>query len=467
MWFFINFVFLFTLVIFICYFVLGYFSVKKLRNYLRKNSYVDYNAVATSPLSPSVSIIAPAYNESANIIDSVKTLMKLHYRNFEVIIVNDGSTDDTFKLLKDTFKLSKANYFFEYRIPCKKIKGIYKSRNKEFSKLTVVDKVNGGCKADASNAGINICRNDLVLIMDADCVIEPDSITKLVKPFLEEKDKKVIGTGGVIRIMNSCEVENGVIKKINLPQKFLPRWQALEYTRAFLLGRMAWSQLDGLLLISGAMGLFDREILINSGGYDTKAIGEDMEMVIRMRRYMAEKDEKYEVTYIPDPLCWTEVPSDYKSLESQRARWARGLVYALRKHKVMFLNKKYGKLGLLGYPFWLFFEWLAPLLAFVGFGFTIYLAATGLINWGFFGLLYLFIYAFAVFMSSWSVLFEELTFHKYERKRDVIKLLAVAFVEPLIYPMIAWFSVKGNWQYIRGVEGWGTIVKKGTGNNGK
>jgi len=461
MWFFINFVFLFTLVLFVSYFGLGYFSVKKLRRYLRKNSYVNYNSVATSPLSPSVSIIAPAYNESANIIDSVKTLMKLHYRNFEIIIVNDGSTDNTFELLKDTFNLKKCNYFFEYKISCERIKGIYKSSNKEFSKLTVVDKINGGCKADASNAGLNICKNELVLIMDADSVIEPDSISKLVKPFLEEKKKKVIGTGGVVRIMNSCNVEDGRITKINLPSKFLPRWQALEYTRAFLLGRMAWSQLDGLLLISGAMGLFNREILINSGGYDPKAIGEDMEMVIRMRRYMAERNEKYEVTYIPDPLCWTEVPSDYKSLESQRARWARGLVYALRKHKVMFLNKKYGMLGLLGYPFWLFFEWLAPLLAFIGFGFTIYLAVSGSINWGFFGLLYLFIYAFAIFMSSWSVLFEELTFHKYERKRDVLRLLATAFIEPLIYPMIAWFSVKGNWEYIRGVEGWGKIVKKG------
>lgn len=465
MWFFINFVFIFTLALFASYVALGYFSIKKLRKYLRKNSYVDYNSVATSPLSPSVSIIAPAYNESANIIDSVTTLMKLHYRNYEVIIVNDGSTDNTFKLLKDTFKLSKANYFFEYKIPCERIKGIYKSRNKEFSKLTVVDKAPGGCKADASNAGINICKNDLVLIMDADSVIEPDSITKLVKPFLEEKDKKIIGTGGVIRIMNSCEVQNGLIKKVNLPSKLLPRWQALEYTRAFLLGRMAWSQLDGLLLISGAMGLFDREILIKSGGYDKKAIGEDMEMVIRMRRYMSEKKEKYDVTYIPDPLCWTEVPADYKSLESQRTRWARGLVYALRKHKVMFMNRKYGKLGMLGYPFWLFFEWLAPLLAFAGFGFTIYLAAAGLINWGFFGLLYLFIYAFAVFMSAWSLLFEELTFHKYSRKRDVLKLLGMAFIEPFLYPMIAWFSVKGNIQYIRGVEGWGDIVKKGA--NGK
>lgn len=462
MWFFINFVFLFTLVLFSTYVLLGYFSIKRLRKYSRKNSYVDYNVVATSPLSPSVSIIAPAYNESANVVNSVKTLMQLHYRNYEVIIVNDGSTDNTFQLLKDTFKLSKTNYFFEYKIPCERIKGVYKSRNKEFSRLTVVDKAPGGCKADASNAGINICKNDLVLIMDADSVIEPDSITKLVKPFLEEKNKKVIGTGGVVRIMNSCEVGDGKIKKINLPSKLLPRWQALEYTRAFLLGRMAWSQLDGLLLISGAMGLFDRSILIKAGGYDTKAIGEDMEMVIRMRKYMADNNEKYEVTYIPDPLCWTEVPSDYKSLESQRTRWARGLIYALRKHKVMFLNRKYGKLGLLGYPFWLFFEWLAPILAFVGFFFTIYLGVVGLINWGFFLLLYLFIYSFAVFMSSWSVLFEELTFHKYARKRDVIGLLIVGFIEPVLYPMIAWFSVKGNWQYIKGVEGWGKqIIKKG------
>jgi cellulose synthase/poly-beta-1,6-N-acetylglucosamine synthase-like glycosyltransferase len=324
----------------------------------------------------------------------------------------------------------------------------------------VINKNNGG-KSDSLNAGLNVTKNDLVVTIDADSIIESDSITKLVKPFLEEKKKKVIATGGVVRILNSCEVENGRIKKINLPKKFLSAWQVLEYTRAFLLGRMAWSELDGLMLISGAMGMFDKETLIDVGGYDIEEIGEDMELVVRMRRHMAEKNEEYVVTYIPDPLCWTEVPSDVKSLKAQRTRWTRGLISTLSKHSKIFLNRTYGKLGMLGYPFWMFFEWLAPLFAFLGLGLTAYLAIDGSMNWQIFLLLYAFIYSFAIFMSFWSVLFEELTFHKYSRKRDVLRLLGIAFIEPFLYPILAWFAVVGNIQYLRGKREWGTVKRNG------
>ena len=463
MWFFINFIFIFTLVLFASYLLLGYFSIKRLRNYTKRNSYTDYNSVGISPLSPSVSIISPAYNEEKNIVNNAKTLLNLHYRNFEVIIVNDGSKDNTFNYLVENFELEKVNYFFEYKIPTQKVRGIYKSRNPHYNKLIVIDKVNGG-KADAINSGINLCRNDLVMSIDADSIIEPDSITKLVKPFLEEKKKKVIGTGGVVRILNSCEVKDGLVKAVNLPQKFLPKWQALEYTRAFLLGRMAWSQLDGLMIISGAMGMFDRETMIKSGGYDTQCVGEDMEIVLRMRRYMAEQKKEYEVTYIPDPLCWTEAPSDLKSLQSQRTRWTRGLMDALRKHNIIFLNKSYGKLGILGYPFWLFFEWMAPLIAFLGIVYTVYLGISGSINWSFFLLLYLFVYSFSVFMSAISILFEELTFHKYKRKRDVLRLLGVSFVEPFLYPILSFFAIKANLQYLKGNKGWGKVHKNGSIN---
>ena len=255
-------------------------------------------------------------------------------------------------------------------------------------RLTVIDKNNGG-KADSLNAGINICHSDLFVSIDADSIIEADSILKLVKPFLEEKDKKVIGTGGVIRIVNSCDVERGHIREIKIPSQFLPRLQVLEYTRAFLLGRMAWSQLDGLMLISGAMGMFDRETVIKAGGYSVKTVGEDMELVLRMRRYMAENEKKYEVTYIPDPLCWTEVPSDLKSMRKQRTRWTRGLIESLRTHRKMFFNSNYGRLGLLGYPYWFFFEWMAPLIAFAGFIYTIYLIIRDSLNWPFYLLLFL------------------------------------------------------------------------------
>ncbi|HOB83132.1 MAG TPA: glycosyltransferase family 2 protein [Bacteroidales bacterium] len=453
-------IFIITLIIFGSYLLLGIFSAIALRKYLRKNSYVNYNSLVLSPLSPRISIIAPAFNESKTIIDNVRTLLSLYYNNFEVILVNDGSTDNTFEKVEEAFELEKVNYYFDYRIPCERIKGVYKSKNPSFTRLTVIDKNNGG-KADSLNAGINICKSNLIVSIDADSIIEADSILKLVKPFLEEKDHKVIGTGGVIRIVNSCDVELGHIRNIHVPKQILPRLQVLDYTRAFLLGRMAWSQLDGLMLISGAMGIFDRETVIKAGGYSTKTVGEDMELVLRMRRYMSEHNAKYEVTYIPDPLCWTEVPSDLKSLRKQRTRWTRGLVESLKTHRKLFFNPKFNKLGLLGYPYWFFFEWLAPLIAFGGFIYTIILILTSGINWPFYLLLFVFVYSFAVLLTTWAILFEEITFHKYKRKRDVFKLIATAFVEPFFYPVHTYFAVKGNIEAMRGKTGWGKAERSG------
>ena len=457
---FANMFFIITLVLSESYVILGIFSAIALRKYLRKNSYVNYNSLVLSPLSPEIAIIAPAFNESKTIIDNVRTLLSLYYNNFEVILVNDGSTDDTFKNITEEYELTKVNYYFDYHIPCEKIRGVYKSKNPSFKRLTVIDKKNGG-KADSLNAGINICQSPLFISIDADSIIETDSILKLVKPFLEEKDRKVIGAGGVIRIVNSCEIEGGHIREIHLPGQMLPRLQVLEYTRAFLLGRMAWSQLDGLMLISGAMGIFDRETVIKSGGYSIKTVGEDMELVVRMRRRMAEEGVKYEVTYIPDPLCWTQVPSDIKSLQEQRTRWTRGLVESLWTHRKIFFNKTYGRLGLLGYPYWFFFEWLAPLIAFSGFIYSIFLVVTNAINWPFYLLLFLFVYTFAVSVSIWAILFEEITYHKYKKKRDVLKLLIAALLEPFFYPMHTYFAVRGNLEALRRKKGWGKVERKG------
>ena len=463
---FANIIFILTLVIFGSYLFLGIFSALALRKYLRKNSYINYNSLVLSPLSPRISIIAPAFNESKTIIDNVRTLLSLYYNNFEVILVNDGSTDNTFEKIIKAYELIKVNYYFDYRIACERIRGVYKSTNPSYNRLIVIDKNNGG-KADSLNAGINICQNSLFVSIDADSIIEVDSILKLVKPFLEEKQSKVIGTGGVIRIVNSCDVERGHIREIHLPKRILPRLQVLEYTRAFLLGRIAWSWLDGLLLISGAMGIFDRETVINAGGYSIKTVGEDMELVLRMRRYMADKKEKYEVTYIPDPLCWTEVPSDLKSLRKQRTRWTRGLAESLITHRKMFFNMKYGRLGMLGYPYWFFFEWLSPLIAFSGLVYTLFLVLTNSLNWPFFLLLFTFVYTFAVSLSTWAILFEEITFHKYRRKRDILRLLFSALLEPFFYPVHTYFAVRGNIEALRGKKGWGKAERSGFENKKK
>lgn len=462
-----NSVFILTVIIFGTYLTLMIFSAVSLRKYLRKNSYVDYNSIITSPIAPTLSVIAPAYNESATIIDNIRTLLSLYYNNFEIVVVNDGSTDDSMEKIIEAYELEKVNYYFDYRLPCERIRGVYKSKNRSFKKLVVVDKRNGG-KADALNAGLNVTKNDLVVSIDADSIMEQDALLKLVKPFLEEKEKKVIGAGGVIRIANSCEISGGHIKKIHLPEKWLPRAQVMEYTRAFLLGRMAWSELDGLLLISGALGMFNREIVIQAGGYKTNTVGEDMELVVRIRRYMAEKKEPYRVEYIPDPLCWTEVPSDLKSLARQRSRWTRGTMETLFAHRKLFFNPKYGKLGMLGYPYWLFFEWLAPIVEFLGIMWFTMLAITGRLNLPFFLLLLGFVYFFAVSLSIWSVLFEEITFHKYEKRRDVIKLIITAFLEPFFYhPLTLFMNIKGNIDKLFNKTTWGKHERQGFSGNTK
>ena len=456
-----NIVFILTVIIFSTYLLLLVFSAVSLRKYLRKNSYVDYNSIITSPISPSLSVIAPAFNESATIVDNIRTLLSLYYNNFEIVVINDGSTDDTMEKIIEAYELEKVNYYFDYHLPCERIKGVYKSKNRSFKKLVVVDKRNGG-KADALNAGLNVTKNDLVVSIDADSIMEQDALLRLVKPFLEEKEKKVIGTGGVIRIANSCEISGGHINRIHLPSKWLPRAQVMEYTRAFLMGRMAWSELDGLLLISGALGMFNREIVIKAGGYSTKTVGEDMELVVRIRRYMAERNLDYLVEYIPDPLCWTEVPSNLRTLARQRSRWTRGTLETLITHRKLFFNRKYGKLGMLGYPYWLFFEWLAPIIEFIGIVWFTVLAIMGRLNLPFFLLLLGFVYFFAVSLSIWSILFEEITFHKYEKRRDVLKLILTAFLEPFFYhPLILVMNIKGNIDKILNKKTWGKMDREG------
>jgi poly-beta-1,6-N-acetyl-D-glucosamine synthase len=452
---------LLTILLFTAYVVLAIISAVALRRYIRKNSYVDYNSILLAPLTPSVSIIAPAFNEEKSIVDNIRALLSLYYNNFEVIVVNDGSKDKTFQKIMEAYNLEKVNYFFDYQIPCERIRGVYKSKNRSFKKLTVIDKVNGG-KSDALNAALNISKNQLICSIDVDSIMEPDALLRLAKPFMEQSDKKVIGTGGVIRIANSCEIEAGQIKRINLPKKFLPRVQVLEYTRSFLMSRMAWGKLNGLLIISGALGMFDKEIAIKCGGYRTTTVGEDMEIVVRMRRYMCENKFPYSVVYIPDPLVWTEVPSSLKILGRQRNRWTRGTIETLIMHKKLFFNPKYGVLGLLSYPYWTFFEWLAPIIEFLGLIYFTILAIFGQPNWSFFFLLLAFVLTFAISMSTWAVLFEEVTFHKYKQKREIFRLIIAGFLEPIFFhPLTVFWSIRGNIDYLRGIRSWGKMDREG------
>jgi poly-beta-1,6-N-acetyl-D-glucosamine synthase len=450
-----------TIFIFGSYATLAFFSGFAMLRYMRKNSFVDYKVLLSSPLAPSISVIAPAFNEGKTIVDNIRSLLSLHYNDFEVIIINDGSTDDSMEKVIKAYDLEEVSIISEERLKTKPIRAIYKSRNKAFGKLLVIDKENGG-KADALNAGINFSTKDFISAIDVDSILVEDALLIMAKPFLEETDRRIIASGGVIRIANSCKIEDGRMTEIRLPRKFLPRIQVLEYTRAFLMGRMAWSKLNGLLLISGAFGMFDRDVVIECGGYEADLVGEDMELIVRMRRYMAERKEKYRVIYIPDPLCWTEVPSTLKVLGRQRDRWTRGTMESLFKHFKLFFNPRYKNLGLLGHPYWFFFEWLAPLIEFIGIVYFIIIAILGFPNWSFFFLLLGTVYLFAVTLSYWAVLFEELSFHRYTRRRDVGKMLATAFLEPIIYhPAILFFNLRGNFKFFIGEKTWGKMERIG------
>jgi cellulose synthase/poly-beta-1,6-N-acetylglucosamine synthase-like glycosyltransferase len=352
-------------------------------------------------------------------------------------------------------------YIFTQHISTKPVRAIYKSSNPVYKKLLVVDKQNGG-KADALNVGINIASNDILVCIDVDCILEQDAMLKLIKPFLEEKEKRVIAAGGVVRIANSCEVKDGKIIRVHLPDEFIPRVQTLEYIRAFLLGRMAWSRLNGLLLISGAFGAFDREIAIKAGGYDHNTVGEDMELVVRMRRYMEEKKIPYKVAYIPDPLCWTEAPASYKILGRQRNRWTRGTIETLKLHKKMFFNPSYGVLGMLSYPYWFFFEFLAPLIEFTGFIALLIFAVLGFMDWPFFFALLGFILSFGFLYSVFAILMEVLTYNQYKKRKEIFSLILTAFLEPFIFhPFVVWSAVRGNIDLIRKKKSWGEMTRQG------
>jgi cellulose synthase/poly-beta-1,6-N-acetylglucosamine synthase-like glycosyltransferase len=452
---------LYSIVLLMSYLLIAVFAIIEIRRYLRSASFTDYSILASSPQAPGISILAPAYNEGATIVDNVRSLLSIHYRNLELIVINDGSKDDCLQKLIDAYHLKKIDFFVKRSILTKDVRGVYKSTNPVFHKLIVVDKVNGG-KADALNVGINVSSKGYIVCIDVDCIIEQDALLKMAKPFLDTTGSRVIASGGVVRIANSCEIRNGRLVKVHLPDTFLPRAQTLEYIRAFLLGRMAWSRINALLLISGAFGAFDKEIVIACGGYNHATVGEDMELVVRMRRYMEEKNIPYKVTYIPDPLCWTEAPSSYKILGRQRNRWTRGTIETLSMHKKMCLNPNYRILGMLSYPYWLLFELMAPLVEFTGLICMLIAALLGYIDWPMFFSLLGFILSFGILYSIFAILMEVLTYNQYNKSSDILKLVLTAILEPFIFhPFVVWSAIRGNIDLLRKKNSWGEMSRQG------
>ncbi|WP_373398575.1 glycosyltransferase family 2 protein [Algoriphagus halophilus] len=445
----------------IIYLTTMFLSALELRDHLRRNRFADYQDIITSPIAPGVSIVAPAYNEAQNIVQNAKSLMSLHYGKFEVIIINDGSKDDTLQKLIDAFELVKTNYAYNYQIECKPVKGVYKSKNESFSKLLVIDKENGG-KADALNSGINLASMEIISCIDVDCILSHESLTRMVRPFMEETNRKVIAVGGAIGIANNCDVQDGTVTNYRIPNTLLGRFQVIEYFRAFLMGRMAWTRINGLMLISGAFGFFKRDLVLAVGGYFPKTVGEDMELVVRMRRYMEERKIPYKVGFVPDPLCWTEVPEDVSVLSRQRNRWIRGTIETLQLHKVVKLNPRYGVLGVLSYPYWSAFEKFAPIVELLGVLYTLTLIVIGDFSAFYFIALYSMLYLLSLLVSSFSILYEQIAFHNYKDRKDLNKLIFTVLIEPfIIHPKVVLWGLRGHIDFIKGKGGWGQMIRTG------
>jgi len=463
------FIFVYACMLFISYIIIALMSTSELKKYHTRNRLPDFIRILSFPKLPSISVVAPAYNEESTIIENINCLLSLKYPNFEVVIINDGSKDGTLQKIISYFNLIKTDSSYEQTLTTKKIRGVYKSQNIAYNHLTIIDKENGG-KADALNAGLNYLTSDLFLAVDVDTILEPDALLRMVKPFMEETKVKVIASGGVIRVANSCEVANGRIVKVNFPKNIWAKYQTIEYFRAFTLGRMAWSRINGLLIISGAFGMFDRKTALDSGGYDTQTVGEDLELVVRMRRYMHEvTKEKYKIAFIPDPLCWTEVPESLKVLSRQRNRWTRGAIETIRKHLKMAFNPKFGRIGMISFPYWIFFEWLAPLIQVAGIAYVIVLTCLGLIDFYVFLIMILFVLTFAVMYAFYAVLLESIYYNKYNNLGYLTTTLFLSVLEVFIYqPMNTFFSLQGNIDYFfrkKNRHAWGNMQRKGFGPN--
>ena len=405
----------------------------------------------TSHATVPISLIVPAHNEEDSIVDSIRSILSLHYPQFEVVVVNDGSTDGTLQAIMEAFDLSPVDRYYDTTVPHRPIRGLYGSGR--HANLLLIDKQQGG-KADALNAGINLSRSPVFCAVDADSVLESDALLRAVQPFFEEPEKTV-AVGGTIRITNGCRVQSGRILDIALPRQVLPLLQIVEYLRAFLIGRLGWSNLDSLMLISGAFGIFARRIVVQVGGYSTDTVGEDMELVIKMHRYLRENDMSYSVRFVPDPVCWTECPSSLKVLGRQRMRWQRGALETFFKHASMLFKPRYGRAGFIGMGHVLLIDVLGPPLEVLGY-FIIPLAwYMGVIDWRFFAAYMALTALFGVFLSVGSLILEEMELRRFPSAWDLLVLTLVAVAENFGYRQLANFwRIGGWWQYLRGVNYW-------------
>ncbi|MDR7238904.1 glycosyltransferase family 2 protein [Neobacillus drentensis] len=435
--------------------VISFFQLRKEYQLDRVQAYEDYtDEFNTKP----VSIIVPAYNEEAGIIQSVRSLLSVNYPTFEVIVVNDGSTDQTLEKVIEHYDMKEIRKVVRKQVETKPIMRIYQSAI--LPNLFLIDKENGG-KADALNVGLNFSHYPYFCSLDGDSVLEQDAFLKVMKPIIDSNEE-VIASGGSVRIANGCQIKNGHIQKIGLSNNPLVVMQIIEYLRAFLMGRIGLSRHNLLLIISGAFGVFSKHWVITAGGYRTDTVGEDMELVVRIHRLLKEKNIKKKIVYVPDPVCWTEVPEDITFLRRQRRRWHRGLFESLWTHKKITFNPTYGSIGLISFPYFWIVEFLGPVVELLGYLFIFLCLFLGGIYIEFTILLFLLSCLYGSIFSMSAVLLEEWSLTRYPKVSDIVKLFLYSLTETIWYrPLTVLWRCEGIWQMIIGDSSWGEMKRKG------
>lgn len=449
-----------------CYFILlngGYLTLNLLSILsLRRSEHrriLNELPQVYSALEIPISILVPAYNEEETIAASIRSLLQLSYSEFEIIVVNDGSKDGTLAALQREFALQPFPEALRVQIPTQPVKAVYQSA--QYPNLRVIDKHNGG-KADALNAGVNASRYPLFCGVDADSILQRDSLQRVVRPFLD--DNSMVATGGTIRIANGCEVSGGYLTKVGLPSNPWAMFQVVEYLRAFLFGRLGWSAMSGMLIISGAFGLFRKDVVVMVGGYRPKTIGEDMELVVRMHRVLREKRIPYNIEFVADPVCWTEAPEDRKTLRTQRIRWQRGLSESLAANWGLMFSRNGGAPGWIAFPFMVLFEWLGPVVELGGYIFMAFAFWFGLVSWSAFVLFLFVAIGLGILLSVSGLLLEEMSFHIYPKGSHLARLGAAVVLENFGYRQLnSWWRLVGLYKWVVQTEStWGTMTRKGS-----
>lgn len=447
------------------YLILMIAAALRLRTHLPEIHAESHARTLASELTPSITVLVPAHNEAMTIASSVQALLTLAYPNLEIVVVDDGSTDGTLDVLVSQFDLVGVTMLHHGLLTTEPVRQIYRSAR--FKQLVVATKANAG-KADALNTALDLATSELVCAVDADTIVEPDALQRLIVPFLRSDD--VVGAGATIRIVNGCETHHGRVVVQRAPRNPLPGIQAVEYLRAFLFGRLGWHLFGGNLVVSGAFGLFRRDAMVGCGGY-MRTVGEDIELVVRMRRMGYERGTANRIEFVPDPVAWTEAPQTPRELGRQRDRWQRGLTDALWRHRRLMCNPRYGVLGLVALPVFFLVEWLGPVVEALG----LVTVGTGLVFGAIdvpFALLYFAAaYGLGLMLSTIALLLEELAFFGYGQPSHRAWLLGWALLENLGYRQLTVFwRLRGVFGYLRGRTHWGEMRRRGfslaTSSNG-